>query len=163
MEIRRERPANVPAFTVRGAEYFRADGSDDALDGPLLLRQLVVMLLEQASPDGPQSVRASASIKIKHPERAIHVARPSADLRLVAPWTLSGTARRSGDSIDYDLEVAFERRRLSETSMRLTGLWRASSTATLDSRMTLGSLITAPRLPAAMLRRFGPEKCRRIL
>lgn len=108
----------------------------DALDGPLLLHQLAVVLLDQAFPDGPRSVGASAPIKIKQLERAIHVATPSADLRLVAPWTLSGTARRSGDSVDYDLELVFNGDG-SETSMRLTGLWRASPAAALDDRMML--------------------------
>lgn len=123
------------ALLMKDVEHERGE-EIDALDSPLLLHQLVVVLLDQAFPDGPKSVGASAPIKIKQLARAIHIATPSADLRLIAPWTLSGTARRSGDGIDYDLEFVFNGDG-SETSMRFTGLWRASAVAAPDDRMTL--------------------------
>jgi hypothetical protein len=109
----------------------------DALDGPALLHQLVVTLLDQAFPGGPMSVGASAPVKMQQPARAIQVSTPSADLRLAAPWSLSGTAHRSGDSIDYDLEFVFDVEG-SKVAMLLAGSWQKASTApALDDQMTL--------------------------
>jgi len=109
----------------------------DALDGPVLMHQLVMTLLDQAFPNGPTSVGASVPIKIVQKERAIRIATPSAGGRLEAPWTLTGTARRSGDRIEYDLQFAFTAQR-STRSLGFTGFWeRAPAAPALDDHMSL--------------------------
>jgi len=122
----------------------------DAIDGPMLLQQLVVVLLDRAFPDGPASIGATAPIKIRQAERAIHVVSPGAELRLAAPWTLSGAAHRASGRIEYDVEFVFTGEG-SEKSMHFTGFWQQASAPTaLDDRMPLDGwtvLLLGPLTP----------------
>lgn len=110
----------------------------DALDGPVLLHQLVMTLLDQAFPQGPPSVAAdSVPIKIVQKTRSIRIATQSAEGHLGAPWTLTGTARRTRDRIDYDLQFVFTVDGSSK-SMVCTGFWeKALAAPPLDDNMSL--------------------------
>lgn len=109
----------------------------DALDGPVLMHQLVMTLLDQAFPNGPTSVRASVPIKIVQKERAIRIATASAEGRLEAPWTLTGTARRADDRIEYDVQFVFTADG-STKSLSFTGFWeKAPAAPPLDEHMSL--------------------------
>ena len=111
----------------------------DALDGPVLMQQLVTTLLDQAFPNGPTSVGDSVPIKLAQKERAIRIATLSAGGRLEAPWTLTGTARRADNRIEYDLQFAFTADKSTE-SLGFTGFWeKASATPSLDDHMPLDS------------------------
>jgi hypothetical protein len=109
----------------------------DALDGPVLMHQLVMTLLDQAFPHGPASVSASVPIKIVHKARAIRIATSSAGGRLEAPWTLTGSARHAGDRIDYDLQFVFTADG-STKSLGFAGFWeKAPAAPSLDGQMSL--------------------------
>lgn len=113
----------------------------DALDGPVLMHQLVMTLLDQAFPNGPTSVGASVPIRIVQKERAIRISTPSAGGRLQAPWTLTGTARRAGDRIEYDLQFVFTAEQ-STKSLGFTGFWeKAPAAPSLDDHMSLDGWI----------------------
>jgi hypothetical protein len=109
----------------------------DALDGPVLMHQLAITLLDQAFPKGPSSVNGSLPISIAQKTRAIRIATQSADGLIEAPWTLTGTAQRADGRIGYDLQLAFT----AESSPRtigFTGFWEKAPLATpLDDRMSL--------------------------
>src|SRR4051794_34477717 len=94
------------AMLMKGVEH-EMGYEIDALDGPVLMHQLVTTLLDQAFPNGPTSVGDSVPIKLVQKERAIRIATMSAGGRLEAPWTLTGTARRVDNRIEYDLQFAF--------------------------------------------------------
>ncbi len=78
----------------------------DALDGPVLMAHLVVTLLDQAFPAGPNSVRTVHRVQVEQKTRAIRIATASADARFEAPWTLSGTVRRRAEHVEYDLRFS---------------------------------------------------------
>ena len=109
----------------------------DALDGPVLMHQLVITLLDQAFPKGPSSVSGSFPIRIAQKTRPIRIATQSADGLIEAPWTLTGTARRADGRIGYDLQLAFTAEN-SERKLAFTGFWQKAPLATpLDDRMSL--------------------------
>jgi hypothetical protein len=76
----------------------------DVLDGPSLMYQLVVRLLERASPKGPLHVRRSRTVRILEQDMDIYVATTSAAGRFPVPWAVEGrVSRRAVDSVEYDL------------------------------------------------------------
>jgi hypothetical protein len=109
----------------------------DALDGAVLMHQLVVTLLDQAFPRGPDAVRNSASNDVAEKNRAIGLATASASGRLEAPWSLTGKARRAGTRIEY--ELSFESTAAGATkSIRADGFWEtAPDVPALNDRMPL--------------------------
>jgi hypothetical protein len=109
----------------------------DALDGPVLMHELVVALLDQAFPRGPGALRGVVPIKIVQKSRAIRIATASASGRLEAPWSLTGTARRDGARIEYELVFAFTASDATK-SMRVAGVWeKAADVLALDDHMPL--------------------------
>jgi hypothetical protein len=108
----------------------------DALDGTLLIHQLVMTLLDQAFPKGPSSVGVSAPIKIAEKKRAISIATPSAEGRFAAPWSVTGTARRDADRIEYDLQFVFPAA-ASRESIGFSGFWEYAPVPPLDDHMSL--------------------------
>jgi hypothetical protein len=62
---------------------------------------------------------------------------PSAEGRLEAPWTLTGTARRVPSGIEYDLQFVFTAQGAAKP-LAFTGLWeKAPALPPLDERMSL--------------------------
>ena len=108
----------------------------DALDGTVLIHQLVMTLLDQAFPKGPSTVGAAAPIKIAQKKRAIRIATPSASGGFPAPWTLTGTARRDGDRVDYDLRFVVAADKPTK-SYHFTGFWEQAPVPPLDDDMPL--------------------------
>ena len=109
----------------------------DALDGPVLMAQLVVTLLDQAFPAGPSSVLTSHPVQVKQKTRAIRIATQSASARFDAPWVLTGTVRRRAQRVEYDLRFSA---RTSEGpySFKARGLWQKEpNPASLDESMPL--------------------------
>jgi hypothetical protein len=100
----------------------------DALDGPALMHGLVITLLDQAFRKGPSSVPASSQIKIEQKHRAIRMATSSASGRLAPPWTLNGTARRSGGRVDYDLLLTYTADAMLK-SLSVAGFWEKAEKA----------------------------------
>lgn len=85
---------------------------------------------------GPASVGDSASIKIAQNNRAIRIATPSAEGHLEAPWTLTGSARRAGDRIEYELQFVFTAGGSSK-SLACSGFWEKAAALQLDDHMSL--------------------------
>jgi hypothetical protein len=110
----------------------------DALDGPVLTHQLVMTLLDQAFPKGSGSVGSSKpSFKIMQRQRAIRIATSSAEGRIEAPWTLTGTARQVDGRIVYDIQLEFAAQD-GPKSISFAGFWeKAAERAPLDGWMSL--------------------------
>jgi len=124
------------AMLMKGVEH-EAGYEIDALDGPVLMHQLVITLLDQAFPNGPTSVVGSVPIKLVQKERAIRIATQSAGGRLEAPWSLMGTSRRADNRIEYDLQFVLTADR-STKSLGFTGFWeKAPAVPLLDDHMSL--------------------------
>jgi hypothetical protein len=109
----------------------------DALDGPVLMNQLIVTLLDQAFPAGPSSVRSRHRVRIEQKMRAIRIATSSASGRFEAPWTLTGTVRRRDGRIEYDLRFS-ARTPDGPYSFDASGFWvKESNISPVDERMPL--------------------------
>jgi len=123
------------AMLMKDVEY-EAGYEIDALDGTVLIHQLVMTLLDQAFPKGPSSVGASVPIKLTQKKRAIRIATPSAEGGFPAPWTLTGTAHREGDRVEYDLRFIVS----AETparSFQFTGYWEQAPVPPIEDDMPL--------------------------
>lgn len=62
----------------------------DAFNGPLLMLQLVLRLLERAVPAGPASVTREIPLDLAERERPLHVSGVGAEGEFYAPWSAKG-------------------------------------------------------------------------
>jgi hypothetical protein len=109
----------------------------DALDGPVLMHQLVATLLGQAFPGGPGSVTSDSTVRVVQKTRPIRIATPSAGGRLGAPWTLTGTVHRAAGTIDFDLLFDFTDEHTVH-ALAFSGTWeKAAAAPALDEHMPL--------------------------
>jgi len=112
----------------------------DALDAPVLMYQLVVSLLGQALPEGPEKLAASRQISMAEPKRGIRIATHSASGRFPPPWSVDGTIEKVGIlQFDYSLDFAYPAEDGGETvKMRLSGNWKkGSAPPTFDDTMNI--------------------------
>lgn len=124
------------AMLTRGVPHEK--GSEiDALDGSVLVSQLVVTLLDQAFPKGPESVRTNHQVRVVQKKRAVRIATASASARFEAPWTLTGTVQRADGRIGYDLQ--FRSGSPDGTnSFQISGYWvKESIPPHVDEEMSL--------------------------
>jgi hypothetical protein len=109
----------------------------DALDGPVLMNQLAVTLLDQAFPKGPESVRTTQKVRIAQKMRAIRIATASASGRFEPPWTLTGAVQRADGRIGYDLQFTSGSSN-GVKSFHVAGYWvKESILPPLDEQMSL--------------------------
>ena len=113
----------------------------DAMQGPLLVLQLVLRLLERAVPPEPAGSLHERQIDLVESEKSIKVAAIGADGEFHAPWTLKGfVAGASSGQVRFELEfVSAARSRATpwhETSV--AGIWQNTAAAlTLPDAMAL--------------------------
>lgn len=102
----------------------------DALDTPVLMYQLVVSLLSQAAPEGPEKLEASRKVHLAEPKRGIQIATQSASGRFPPPWTLSGSINKAGPrSFDYSLVFTYPADDSGKkTTIALSGVWKKDPT-----------------------------------
>lgn len=112
----------------------------DTLDAPVLMYQLVVSILSQAVPEGPEKLRASRKVSVEEPKRAIRVATQSAFGRFLPPWKVEGAVKRKAPSqFEYSLTFSYPDEGGTKTAhMHLSGHWRRSrEPATLQDSMNI--------------------------
>ncbi len=97
-----------------------------AVDGPTLLLNLTLRMLERGVPDGPRSVGRERVISVKDVQNAIVVETPSAQGLFLQPWQLTGKVTRKGGAIDFDLLLVSRSRTDPKASNNtvLRGSWR---------------------------------------
>lgn len=114
----------------------------DAMDGPVLMLQLALTLLEKGIANGPASLPAQGSVEVQKAEPAepIGVSTTSAGGQFPAPWRLSGTANREpGDRIAYSLDFWYTSG-AEEIRVEIDGHWqRTEPRPELDPTMALSA------------------------
>lgn len=80
----------------------------DLIDGPALMLQTVVSLLDFALPEGPAMVKSEKTIASQETKRRVAVATASASAEYGPPWSVAGTLRReSSGLLAFDLTFTF--------------------------------------------------------
>ena len=114
------------ALLTRSLQLARPGSPLPAIDGPALLLNLTLRMLERAVPGGPQSLRSERTVKVADPSVAIVVDTPTAQGLFLAPWTLTGKVRPTAEGVAFDLLLRSRSRTdpdgFNSTSLR--GTWR---------------------------------------
>lgn len=114
----------------------------DAMNGPLLVLQLVLQLLERSVPGGPAQLVKDVKIDIAEPSRAISVSGIGAEGEFGAPWRLTGTIGPGGKGIvKFELDFVSSVRGSSggryETA--IAGIWQNTPPPVVfEDAMSLG-------------------------
>jgi len=119
------------ALLTRSLELARPGSPLPAIDGPALLLNLTLRLLERAVPGGPQSLRGERAVKIADSSVAIVVDTPTAQGLFLAPWTLTGKVRANADGVAFDLSLRSRSRTDPDGfhTTALRGTWRLDDVA----------------------------------
>lgn len=110
----------------------------DALDGPVLTYQMLVSLLSQSIPDGPDKFVGARNINIKETSRGIRIATMSASGYFSPPWALTGSvSRRDEETVDFSLRFTYTHNDAS-SALWFDGTWKKLRQAPqIDSSMSL--------------------------
>lgn len=110
----------------------------DALDGPILTYQILVSLLSQAIPAGPDRFSGTKAINLKEKKRGIRIATMSASGYFGAPWTLTGTVSRSDtETVTFSLSFTYTQDK-TPSILSFDGSWKKLRQAPqIDSAMSL--------------------------
>jgi hypothetical protein len=115
---------------TKGLTFEPGSRKMDLLDEGALWLQLVIRLLDQSFPSGPQSVIGSMPIKATHNTLGIHVNTSGARGDFPAPWRTAGTATRKDNStINYNLNFSWgmssdsHNESLNYKSKNISGHW----------------------------------------
>lgn len=114
------------ALLTRSLQLARPGSPLPAIDGPALLLNLTLRMLERAVPGGPQSVRAERAVKVTDSSVAIVVDTPTAQGLFLAPWSLTGKVRATPEAVAFDLSLR-SRSRTDPDGVHVTtlrGTWR---------------------------------------
>jgi hypothetical protein len=99
----------------------------DSFNGPLLMLQLVLRLLERAAPAGPASIKRETPVELTERERAVKVSALGADGEFLPPWRVKGQIVPGADGrISFELQFVSANRAPGtapyETS--IAGIWQ---------------------------------------
>lgn len=110
----------------------------DALDLPILNYQLVVTLLSQAFPSGPDKFAGKHTVDLAEQKRGIRIATTSAEGRYPSPWGLKGEMeRRSVETIGFSFTFSYVAG-AAQHSVLINGEWKKTGTSPrLDPSMSL--------------------------
>lgn len=110
----------------------------DALDLPILNYQLVVTLLSQAFPPGPDKFEGKQTVSVSEQKRGIKIATTSASGRYPSPWTLKGEMqRRDVETIDFSFTFSCAENGAQQAFL-ISGEWKkAAKPSPLDPSMSL--------------------------
>ena len=114
------------ALVTRELKLVRPGTLMPAVDGPTLLLNLTLRMLERGVPEGPRSVGNQRRVSIKDDKTQIRIETPSATGTFLAPWQLTGTVSRKGEGIDFDLLLVSRSRSDAKATNNtvLRGSWR---------------------------------------
>jgi len=99
----------------------------DAMNGPLLMLQLVLQLLERSAPAGPSQLARDTRVDLSEPKRAITVSGIGAEGEFAAPWRLTGNIGPAGKGIvKFELEFSSATRGASGAGYQtsIAGIWQ---------------------------------------
>lgn len=112
------------------------------VDGPVLLLQLALRLLERGVPQGPQTVSGETALDVSEDYNPIRVRRgTAATSEFLPPWRLKGkVARIAPDKIRFEMKFAYSTLAAKDRQfeMDLVGLWQKDSrTAVFENAMPI--------------------------
>jgi hypothetical protein len=114
------------ALLTRDLVLARQGALMPAVDGPTLLLNLTLRLLERAVPDGPQALGRERTIAVKDEQQPLSIETPSAAGTFLPPWQLTGKVLRKGEVVEFDLLLVSrardDPRGTNNTALR--GTWR---------------------------------------
>jgi len=118
-----------------------ARGSEQReIDGPVLLLQLALRLLERGVPQGPQGVTRETLLDMREVNDPISVRRgTTASSEFLPPWRLQGKAVRLGeDKIRFEMKFAYSTLAAKDRQfeMEIEGLWQKQSRVALFANDT---------------------------
>jgi len=99
----------------------------DSINGPLLMLQLVLRLLERAAPAGPGGVTRDLRVEITEQTSSIKVTGLGADGEFFAPWSLRGTIGPGGNGqVKFELEFSSSNRARGAPGhvSNIAGIWQ---------------------------------------
>jgi hypothetical protein len=99
------------ALLTRDLVLARQGALMPAVDGPTLLLNLTLRLLERAVPDGPQALGRERTIAVKDEQQPLSIETPSAAGTFLPPWQLTGKVLRKGEVVEFDLLLVSRARR----------------------------------------------------
>ncbi|MPZ47007.1 MAG: hypothetical protein GEV05_27310 [Betaproteobacteria bacterium] len=102
----------------------------DSFNGPLLMLQLVLRLLERAVPAGPASIKREMPIDAAEHDRAVKVSTIGADGEFLAPWRVTGQIGPGADGqVRFELQFVSANRspRGAPYETRIVGIWQNAS------------------------------------
>jgi hypothetical protein len=101
----------------------------DGFNGPLLMLQLVLRVLERAAPGGPASVKRDTRIDLIEREKPIKVTGVGADGEFFAPWSARGLLGPAPDGqIRFELEFdSAARDGAGAYRSSVAGIWQNAS------------------------------------
>ncbi|MFN7753533.1 MAG: hypothetical protein ACK5TE_14830 [Pseudomonadota bacterium] len=119
------------ALLTRSLQLARPGSALPAIDGPALLLNLTLRMLERAVPGGPQSLRGERVVKVADPSVAIVVDTPTAQGLFLAPWTLTGKVRPTAEGVAFDFVLRSRSRTDPDGfhSTALRGTWQLDDRA----------------------------------
>lgn len=110
----------------------------DAADGPGLMMQLLLNMLDHITPDGPQVITADYSVNHIEHEKSIKVSTSSASGEFGVPWTAKGKLNKENNNI-ISFKINFESSISSEHKFTITmeGTWKSLELEPLSDMMSL--------------------------
>lgn len=114
------------ALAVRGAVPLQRDVLE-IVDDALLNQQLVTRLLQQASPQGPESVTSAQPVRVDEGDDPIGTETTNTARYFYAPWKLHGELRRAdagGIGFDLQFEAHTPSAAASSENFSVAGIWQ---------------------------------------
>jgi hypothetical protein len=101
----------------------------DGFNGPLLMLQLVLRVLERAAPDGPASIKRDTRVEVTEREKPIKVTGVGTDGEFFAPWSARGLLGPAADGqIRFELEFdSTTRNGVQAYRTSVAGIWQNAS------------------------------------
>jgi hypothetical protein len=99
----------------------------DAINGPLLMLQLVLQLLERGVPGGPKALARDTPVDIAERSQAIKVSGVGAEGEFLPPWHLTGSIGPAGSGrVKFELhfESAVRGRAAARYETDIAGIWQ---------------------------------------
>jgi hypothetical protein len=102
----------------------------DSFNGPLLMLQLVLRLLERAVPAGPASIKREIPLDVAEQDRSLKVSAIGTDGEFFAPWRVAGRIGPGADGqVRFELQFVSANRssRGAPYETRIAGIWQNAS------------------------------------
>lgn len=107
----------------QGIQFSGHQQAQDELEGPILMYQLTIEVLQRSFPLGPQGIRQREIIRQENIKRAIKVKTANGFGEFGPPINIQGMlSKKKNNSVDFELFFSFYRQNRQE-KLRLYGNW----------------------------------------